>query len=48
MMYKYSFLESTMDDCSCEVWVKDVFQHCARDSDREALMKDFDCVQRIF
>jgi len=29
-------------------WVKDVFQHCAPDWDREALMKEFDCVRRIF
>lgn len=29
-------------------WVKDVFQHCASDWDREALMKEFDCVRRIF
>eukprot|EP00252_Welwitschia_mirabilis_P022055 TRINITY_DN5840_c0_g1_i1.p1 TRINITY_DN5840_c0_g1~~TRINITY_DN5840_c0_g1_i1.p1 ORF type:complete len:597 (+),score=118.27 TRINITY_DN5840_c0_g1_i1:245-2035(+) len=29
-------------------WVKDVFQHCALDWDREALMKEFDCVRRIF
>uniref|UniRef100_A0A0D6QRP0 OBERON-like protein n=1 Tax=Araucaria cunninghamii TaxID=56994 RepID=A0A0D6QRP0_ARACU len=29
-------------------WVKDIFQHCAHDWDREALMKEFDCVRRIF
>eukprot|EP01018_Ginkgo_biloba_P029743 Gb_40576 [translate_table: standard] len=29
-------------------WVKDVFQHCAPDWDRVALMKEFDCVRRIF
>eukprot|EP01018_Ginkgo_biloba_P003783 Gb_08662 [translate_table: standard] len=29
-------------------WVRDVFQHCAPGWDREALMKEFDCVRRIF
>lgn len=29
-------------------WVKDVFQHCARGWDREALMRELDYVSRIF
>ncbi|KAK8532390.1 hypothetical protein V6N13_131719 [Hibiscus sabdariffa] len=29
-------------------WVKDVFQHCARAWDREALMRELDFVSRIF
>eukprot|EP01018_Ginkgo_biloba_P005961 Gb_18595 [translate_table: standard] len=29
-------------------WVKDVFQHCAPGWDREVLMKESDCVRRIF
>lgn len=45
MLFKCSACKRTSELLG---WVKDIFQHCAHDWDREALMKEFDCVRRIF